>query len=338
MTTGPGSGAALAFLSGVGPSAGYAYYLGLGMFATVNPCGFAMLPAYLSYFLGLDNDESDGAPPKATPLQALRVALAVSAGFMSVFAVAGAAVRHTSLPIYQYSPWISVVIGLALVALGIAMLRGFELVVKLPQLNRGGRERTVGSMFVFGMSYAIASLGCTLPLFLLAVVGTMNRDSFTDGIIAFVTYGVGMAVVLSAVTVGLALARTSIVAMLRSTRQHVNRVAGGLVLLAGAYVTFYGTLELRTYNAGSPGAIPSSGITDRAYDWSSNAHDWIARMGAVRLGAVLVVLTATALSVSMYLSSRRTTSPDTDEDKNGDGTAAGPEPAPMDSAPASPRA
>ena len=25
-----------------------------GMIATVNPCGFAMLPAYLSYFLGLE--------------------------------------------------------------------------------------------------------------------------------------------------------------------------------------------------------------------------------------------------------------------------------------------
>ncbi|MDP8977837.1 MAG: hypothetical protein M3N17_04560 [Actinomycetota bacterium] len=26
-----------------------------GLVASVNPCGFAMLPAYLSFFLGLDN-------------------------------------------------------------------------------------------------------------------------------------------------------------------------------------------------------------------------------------------------------------------------------------------
>ncbi|MGD9755164.1 MAG: cytochrome c biogenesis protein CcdA, partial [Acidimicrobiia bacterium] len=29
-----------------------------GMLATVNPCGFAMLPAYLSYFVGLEDDPS----------------------------------------------------------------------------------------------------------------------------------------------------------------------------------------------------------------------------------------------------------------------------------------
>lgn len=304
MTLADDPGAAFGFLSGFGPSAGFAYYLGLGMVATVNPCGFAMLPAYLSYFLGLDRDEGTDGPPKAGPAQALRVALAVSAGFMSVFAVAGAAVRHTSLPIYQYAPWISVVIGLALVALGVAMLRGFELTVKLPQLNRGGRERTIGSMYVFGVSYAIASLGCTLPLFLLAVVGTMRRDSFADGVVAFATYSLGMAVVLSAVTVGLALARTSLVAFLQSARQHVNRAAGLLVTLAGGYVTYYGTLELRTYRADSPGSIPSSGITDRAYDWSANAHDWITRAGAVRLGVILLALTGVALMVGTSLARR----------------------------------
>ena len=28
-----------------------------GMVATLNPCGFAMLPAYLSYFMGLQDEE-----------------------------------------------------------------------------------------------------------------------------------------------------------------------------------------------------------------------------------------------------------------------------------------
>ena len=30
-----------------------------GMVATVNPCGFAMLPAYLGYFLGLEGQDRD---------------------------------------------------------------------------------------------------------------------------------------------------------------------------------------------------------------------------------------------------------------------------------------
>ena len=86
-----------------------------GLVAAVNPCGFAMLPAYLAYFLGLEGSDAD--VPRASVAQALRVACAVAAGFLAVFAVAGTAVKLTSLPVYETVPWISIVIGLALLAL-----------------------------------------------------------------------------------------------------------------------------------------------------------------------------------------------------------------------------
>ena len=36
-----------------------AFPLAAGLIAAFNPCGFAMVPAYLSYFLGLESDNSD---------------------------------------------------------------------------------------------------------------------------------------------------------------------------------------------------------------------------------------------------------------------------------------
>src|SRR5690606_41075221 len=68
-------------------------------------------------------------------------------------------VQTCALPIL---PWVSIVIGLALAVLGLAMLAGYEPSVRLPRLDRGGRERTVRSMFVFGVSYAITSIGCKI--------------------------------------------------------------------------------------------------------------------------------------------------------------------------------
>ena len=41
-----------------------------GMVSTINPCGFAMLPAYLSYFLGL---EGKGGEATASPGRSLAV-------------------------------------------------------------------------------------------------------------------------------------------------------------------------------------------------------------------------------------------------------------------------
>jgi cytochrome c-type biogenesis protein len=270
----------------------FAYYLGLGMVAAVNPCGFAMLPAYLSFFLGLE----DGSGPGLG--RAARVALAVSAGFMAVFAVAGTLVEAAGIQVAEYTPWISIVIGLALLALGVAMVTGFELVVRLPRLERGGRSRTVPSMFVFGVSYAIASIGCTLPIFLSAVAGTTRRESFADGIVVFAIYGGGMALVLVALTVAIALARTSVVHALRSVQPYVNRVAGALVALAGGYVAYYGVEELRAYRARGS-SVPSSDVTDVVTGWSYDIAGWVERFGAVRLGVVLALaLAAVALATA----------------------------------------
>jgi cytochrome c biogenesis protein CcdA len=293
------------------PEGPLAVYLALGMVATVNPCGFAMLPAYLSYFLGLEG--SDDASPTAGFGEALRVAGAVSAGFLAVFAVAGTVVRTVDAGVvYDNMPWLSIVIGLALLALGVAMLAGFELVTRLPKLDRGGRSRTAGSMFVFGVSYAVASVGCTLPLFLSAVAGTIETQSLVDGIVVFLIYGLGMTIVLTALTVAIALARTSIVRFLRRSQPYVSRVAGGLVALAGGYVAYYGWLELRSYR--SPGAVPESGLTDTVTGWSYDLSDRITDLGAVR---VAVVLTLALAAVAAVLHTRRRTTPSGDDTAKG---------------------
>ncbi|HLM64105.1 MAG TPA: cytochrome c biogenesis protein CcdA [Acidimicrobiales bacterium] len=302
--------------------------LALGMVATVNPCGFAMLPAYLSYFLGIDGAGSgdvtsrsaaarvDGPGKSAAAFavsvaQAVRVALAVSVGFLAVFALAGTLVRQTSVPIYDNAPWISIVIGLALLVLGVAMLFGFELVTRLPRLDRGGRARTVPSMFVFGVSYAIASLGCTLPLFLSTVAGAIERESLADGLVTFGAYALGMTLVLTALTVAIALARTSLLRLLRRTQPYVGRVAGGLVALAGAYVALYGWLEVRTLR--TTGEIPESGITDTVTNWSYDVSEWITDVGAVRI-AVVVGLALAALAFALSLRARPRPRPSGDPD------------------------
>jgi cytochrome c-type biogenesis protein len=262
----------------------WALDLGRGMVATVNPCGFAMLPAYLSYFLGVEARADTSA--RAGYREALRVALAVSAGFLAVFAVAGAVVEAVGgAVVYERGPWVSILIGLALLALGVAMVAGFEPVVRLPRLDRGGRSRSVRSMFVFGVSYAIASIGCSMPVFLSAVSGTIERGSVADGLAVFGLYALGMTVVLVALTVAIAMARTGLVHVLRRSQRYVGRVAGALVAVAGGYVAWYGWVELRTYR--DP-AGTRSGVVDRVTGWSYDVSGWVNDVGSVRIAVLLV--------------------------------------------------
>jgi cytochrome c biogenesis protein CcdA len=270
-----------------------------GMVATVNPCGFAMLPAYLGYFLGL---EGQGRDVKASVSRSLGVGLSVSAGFLVVFGVAGLAIYHLQASIYEWVPWATIVIGIALAVLGIAMLRGFEPVVALPKMQRGGRTTGAGSMFVFGISYAIASISCALPLFTGAVVGTFRRENLASSVAVFAAYALGMTLVLLVLTVSLGMAKQGMVRRLRKALPYVNRVSGAIIVVAGLYLAHYGWYERRV-RAGDGGG--GSSAVDTVTGWSSDIGNWVNDVGPTRLGLLLALSLAAVLTATFGLRTRR---------------------------------
>ncbi len=273
------------------------YAFATGMVATINPCGFAMLPAYLSYFLGLQ-DESDDS--ESTVLRAIGVSAAVTAGFVTVFTIIGVVVNTAATPLQENIPWATLVIGAILVLLGIAMVAGFEPVVALPKLERGGNRRTLWSMYVFGVSYAVASLSCTLPLFLVAVTGVFSSESFAGGLAAFVAYGLGMGLVLTALTVLLALAKASLVGRLKASLRYVNRVAGGLLVVAGSFLIYWGWWERQVLAGNAEPGGPADALTDL----QANLSGWITGVGADRIGLVLALFITLALGIAVWRSRR----------------------------------
>ena len=161
------------------------------MVASVNPCGFVLLPTYLMYFLGVEAS-SDSADQRASVRRALVVGSSVSAGFVAVFVVVGSITETSSTRGCCATPSTPrVVIGVTFVVLGIAMLAGYRPRFATPHLDAGGRTRSVGSMFVYGVAYAVASLGCTMPIFLPTVFGAGRRDGFATGVANAVLYGLG---------------------------------------------------------------------------------------------------------------------------------------------------
>jgi hypothetical protein len=130
------------------------------------------------------------------------------------------------------------------------LLTGRELVLSLPKLERGGADGTLPSMYLFGVSYAIASLSCAIAPFLVVTSSASNADNFASRVLTFVLYGVGMGLVITVLTVALALARAGVVARFRELLPVMNRVAGGLMVVTGAYVAYYGYYELRLLNYG----------------------------------------------------------------------------------------
>ena len=270
-----------------------AYAFGVGMVATFNPCGFAMLPAYLSYFLGLEGEQDTA--PDASILRALAVGASMTAGFLVVFGVLGIVLEPALTTINRRLPWVTILLGLVLVALGVAMLVGRTISVRLPKFGRGPESRELSSVFLFGISYALVSLSCTLSLFTAAISTTVQDENLLLGILAFLAYGLGMGLVLMVITLAIALARQSLVKNLRKVLPYINRVSGGLLVLAGLYVVYYGWYELRVFN----GTTSGGGVAQWAFDINSSVSRWINEVGATRLGLILGLVVALAVLVAL---------------------------------------
>ncbi|MCB0993193.1 MAG: hypothetical protein KDB16_19595, partial [Acidimicrobiales bacterium] len=253
-----------------------------GLIAIVNPCGFAMLPAYLSYFLGIESRSDGGvANPSAAVLRALATGGVVSLGFLAVFGAVGILFTAGLTSLQDRLPWIGLILGLAMVALGVSMLLGFRLIISLPKLEADTSGTGLRSLFVFGASYALASLSCAFPTFVVVISGVDGLDS---GIASFVAYSAGMATVLIALTVSLALARQSLLHTLRRAMRHVDRAAAVLLIAAGIYMTYYWSIELVDAAHDSAWRRPSRWVEGVA----DSIRNQVSSLGGAKVGLLLV--------------------------------------------------
>lgn len=275
-----------------------AYGFTAGMLAAVNPCGFALLPAYLSYYLGTDDGDDSGEG--AGLLSALWVSGAMTLGFLAVFAPLGALWSTISDVVGRHLPWVTLTLGIALVVLGAAMLRGFQPVVRLPKLDVGAGTQRFWSMFLFGVSYAVASLSCTIPIFA-AVMSATFASGFLSGIAAFVAYGLGMGAVVAVLTVAVAFARQGLVRSIRRLLPLIGRISGALIVVAGLYVAYSGWAELQIFAGRTGGTGAFAWFQER----QGQLQSWIDRTGAGRLGLVALLVVAAAASVGVWMRRRR---------------------------------
>ena len=211
-----------------------------GLVAAVNPCGFVLLPTYLMFFLGADTSEvSTGLGiRRASIRRALTVSSALTAGFMAVFVIVGLVTYNFTSWIQQNARYATIVIAVGLIVLGVAMLSGRGGGIALPRLDVGGRDRGVRSMFLFGVAYATASLGCTIGLFLPTLIA-VRSGGFIGAIGNVAAYAAGMGLLITALTVSLAVAKIGLLGVLRRGMHRVEKIAGGFVVISGLYLAYY---------------------------------------------------------------------------------------------------
>ena len=263
-----------------------------GLVAAFNPCGFAMLPAYLSYFVSLESNEE--AHLSRNIFRGLVVGLTLTVGFVLFFGVIGilASTIISQGAIQSRLSWATFIIGILMVPLGIAMLVGYEPKLLIPRLNKGGTSRQLPSIFLFGVSFAVVSLGCTAPLFFATVVGSFESRNVWEGTLVFLTYGGGMSLIVMILTLATAMARNEVATSMRRVLPYVSKISGGFLVLAGGFLILYGWWEIQVMR----GNLDSNWFVDTSGTFQANITNWMNDVGEARIAvAIALILWAVVL-------------------------------------------
>jgi hypothetical protein len=178
--------------------------------------------------------------------------------------------------------------------LGIAMLLGWKpsFSTALPGAKR---DSSLLAMFIFGIAYAVASIGCTIGLLTTVILGSIGTNGFVSGVVSIAMYGLGMSLLVTALTVALAAAKTSVSRVLKSGLRYVDKIAAAFITLTGAYLTWYwyGAITERE----SLGNVVSN-----VENWQTSVSQFIQRQGAPRLAMIFLAIVVYA--VIMVIASR----------------------------------
>jgi cytochrome c biogenesis protein CcdA len=242
-----GSSGSLASLAELLPL-GFAFAAGL--VSAVNPCGFVLLPAYLGVFLG--ESDGDGRAEVHTAGRVRRglvVGLTLTAGFVILFVSIGLAIGSIARFLVDLLPWVGLAVGIGLIVAGGYRLAGGSLYSALPgQLSarlagglgeEGGRPPGLAAYFLFGLAYGLASLSCTLPIFLAVLGGSLAAPDLGPMLGRLVLYALGMGSLIITVTIAVAVFKAAAARRFRGLSRVAEPLGIAFLFVAGTYVVYY---------------------------------------------------------------------------------------------------
>lgn len=232
-------GSAESAMAGLASALPVGYAFSAGMVASVNPCGFLLLPSYVLYHLGARETGFYEQSASRRTLRALALGSVATLGFVVVFGLTGGIVAAGGLWLNAVFPHARAVIGLAIAGLGVWLLvTGKTLGIMAASRVAVAPRRNLGNAFLFGIAYAISSLSCALPIFLVVVGSALSSRDWTDALSQFIGYALGMGSVFIAVTVAAALLRQAATSRLKGTVLHIHRLSALLLVAVGLYLIY----------------------------------------------------------------------------------------------------
>lgn len=213
---------------------GWTLALSAGMVTAFNPCGVALLPAFLSFLL------SRGGQADHPWWRGAGAGLSMTVGFVVIFGLAGLAVSLLGRTLFVLAPVTSTIVALLLLGLAWRFWHGAPVVMAPLQAHTsrwvGASGR--GSFTLYGVGYGLVSLTCSLPVFL-TVAATGFHQSVAIGVIRYLLYAVGMGIIVTGLAILTVTARQVVDTAIQTVAPVIPKVSAIIMILGSLYLLWY---------------------------------------------------------------------------------------------------
>ena len=212
-----------------------------GTAALFAPCAFPLFPAYITWYLALD----DHAAGSSRVGRSLWYGLVCGLGAIAFFLLMGLGLSvlggALSTVLIRAKPLIAlIVVGagvviLADIALPSLKWSGVPTALTTPAVQRRPRR----GLFLYGFGYGLASAGCTLPIYIGLVVFPLSSGALARAFTAFLSFAVAMGGLMMLLTLCIGLSKRTLVERLLASTVTIRKVSGVLLILIGLYLGYY---------------------------------------------------------------------------------------------------
>jgi cytochrome c biogenesis protein CcdA len=214
---------------------GLAFIFTAGVFALFSPCGFPMLPGYISYYLGTKTSLSRAIPS----------GIACTLGLVVIFSIIGVIATSLGSLLSIYIPLLEIVAGIFTIFLGVIILLELNTSLFGVPIKAPTQKGFIG-LFLYGIAYGMATLGCSAPIFFSILSYAITAGSFVLGIVTFIIYALGMGLPLIIITILIVETKKYILNRLVRLTPLIQKGSGFVLILIGLYLIYFYITVLST--------------------------------------------------------------------------------------------
>jgi cytochrome c-type biogenesis protein len=203
---------------------GLAFAFSAGVFSLFSPCSYALLPGYVSYYLGA----------RFGVVKALTGGLACTLGLITVFATIGGLATSLGELVPQIIPLLDIAAGVILIAMGLGNLLDFKMPFISLNIGPSKRQGFLG-LYTYGIVYGLAGVGCSAPIFVSVLFYSMSKG-LAQGVFSFIAYAIGMGAPLIVTTVLLSQAKDY---MIWRINMATEKLSGAVLVAVGLYLIYF---------------------------------------------------------------------------------------------------